>query len=122
MQRAVMRMPRNILLQFHRMTTSCPCLAEAVQSERSSVAGVFLLIGAQPLVIAVIVLQSSWRVSLDELRLRAGPAEAVKQVGPRVAGILGGKGGGRPGMYSGKATLLERRQEAVALLQASTDG
>ena len=52
----------------------------------------------------------------DELYYRAGPAEAVKQLGPGIASVLGGKGGGRPGMYSGKATLLERRQEAEASL------
>ena len=47
--------------------------------------------------------------------------EAVKQLGPRIAGVMGGKGGGRPGMYSGKATQLERRREAKALLQTSAD-
>ncbi len=54
--------------------------------------------------------------------LNAGPADAVKHLGPDIAGVLGGKGGGRPGMYSGKATLLQRRQEAAELLHMQQNG
>lgn len=40
-------------------------------------------------------------------------ADAVKRVGPDVAQILGAKGGGRPGLYQGKALLNAAGIEAV---------
>ncbi len=40
--------------------------------------------------------------------LLAGPAGVVKQAGPEVAALLGGRGGGRPGRFQGKAASLER--------------
>ena len=52
----------------------------------------------------------------------AGPADAVQQLGAGIASILGGKGGGRPGMYSGKATQLEQREEAALSLHTLKDG
>lgn len=47
----------------------------------------------------------------------AGPPEPVKAVGPAVAEVLGGRGGGPPGVFQGKATQLERRAEALSLVK-----
>ena len=35
----------------------------------------------------------------------------------RVAGVLGGKGGGRKGRYQGKASHMENRQQAEELVR-----
>ncbi len=43
-------------------------------------------------------------------------ADAVKRAGPKVAEALGVKGGGRPGLYQGKAASLEKVAEAKAAL------
>ncbi|XP_009894207.1 PREDICTED: alanyl-tRNA editing protein Aarsd1-like, partial [Charadrius vociferus] len=51
------------------------------------------------------------------LFLLAGPAEAVENLGPRVAELLGGKGAGKRGRFQGKATKMSRRGEVQALLQ-----
>ncbi|XP_075418009.1 alanyl-tRNA editing protein Aarsd1 isoform X1 [Tenrec ecaudatus] len=51
------------------------------------------------------------------LFLLAGPAEAVENLGPRVAEVLEGKGAGKKGRFQGKATKMSRRAEAQALLQ-----
>ncbi|XP_068274587.1 putative protein PTGES3L isoform X1 [Nyctibius grandis] len=51
------------------------------------------------------------------LFLLAGPVEAVENLGPRVAELLGGKGAGKRGRFQGKATKMSRRGEAQALLQ-----
>lgn len=44
----------------------------------------------------------------------------LQAVGRRVAELLGGRGGGRPPMFQGKATTLRRRHEAVAALSNAT--
>ncbi|XP_062451769.1 alanyl-tRNA editing protein Aarsd1-like isoform X1 [Rhea pennata] len=51
------------------------------------------------------------------LFLLAGPVEAVENLGPRVAELLGGKGAGKRGRFQGKATRMSRRGEVHALLQ-----
>ncbi|XP_029820322.1 LOW QUALITY PROTEIN: alanyl-tRNA editing protein Aarsd1 [Manacus vitellinus] len=51
------------------------------------------------------------------LFLLAGPAEAVENLGPRVAELLGGKGAGKRDRFQGKAAKMSRRGEVEALLQ-----
>ncbi|XP_054252723.1 alanyl-tRNA editing protein Aarsd1-like isoform X2 [Indicator indicator] len=51
------------------------------------------------------------------LFLLAGPVEAVENLGPRVAELLGGKGAGKRGRFQGKASKMSRRGEVQALLQ-----
>ncbi|NWY54324.1 AASD1 protein, partial [Chionis minor] len=51
------------------------------------------------------------------LFLLAGPVEAVENLGPRVAELLGGKGTVKRGRFQGKATKMSRRGEVQALLQ-----
>jgi Ser-tRNA(Ala) deacylase AlaX len=46
----------------------------------------------------------------------------VPAAGRKVADILGGRGGGSGRMFQGKATTLSRRIEALASLQATTQG
>ncbi len=53
----------------------------------------------------------------DGFFLVAGPEARVAAVGPRVAEVLGGLGGGGKGMFQGKAADLARRAEALALLE-----
>lgn len=53
----------------------------------------------------------------DGFFLLAGPEELVSAVGPEVAALLGGKGGGGKGMFHGKAGDLARRGGAVAWLE-----
>ncbi len=50
--------------------------------------------------------------------LATGPETGVStaELGPRVAEILGGRGGGSPGFFQGKASRLSRHPEAVVLL------
>ena len=83
-------------------------------------AGVFLLTGALSPAATIAMLCRITQGSHPDVCC-AGPVEAVKQLGPQIAGVMGGKGGGRPGMYSGKVTQLELRREAEALLQTSAD-
>ena len=106
------------------LTSSYNAPAEAIGSKRKDVAGVFLLTGAprSSLVIAIVSHKDAVEQQRHELSRNAGPADAVKHLGPDIAGLLGGKGGGRPGMYSGKATLLERREQATNLLHTLKDG
>ncbi|XP_058295634.1 alanyl-tRNA editing protein Aarsd1-like [Hylobates moloch] len=42
---------------------------------------------------------------------------AVEALGPRVAEVLEGKGAGKKGCFQGKATKMNQRAEAQALLQ-----
>jgi hypothetical protein len=49
-------------------------------------------------------------------------AEEVASAGPRAAGVLVGQGGGRPGMFQGKAERMERAREALAQLWGLRDG
>ena len=51
--------------------------------------------------------------------LTAGPDSGldVSQVGPALAEMLGGRGGGRGSIFQGKATRLDRRKEALRLLE-----
>lgn len=49
--------------------------------------------------------------------LLAGEEAAVATLGPQVASLLEGKGGGRKGIYQGKAAALERRVEAYKLIR-----
>ncbi|KAJ7396367.1 Alanyl-tRNA editing protein Aarsd1 [Pitangus sulphuratus] len=51
------------------------------------------------------------------LFLLAGPVEAVENLGPRVAELLGGKGAGKRDRFQGKAAKMSRRGEVQALLQ-----
>ncbi|XP_027601482.2 alanyl-tRNA editing protein Aarsd1-like [Pipra filicauda] len=51
------------------------------------------------------------------LFLLAGPVEAVENLGPRVAELLGGKGAGKRDRFQGKAAKMSRRGEVEALLQ-----
>uniref|UniRef100_A0A8D2P5L8 Threonyl/alanyl tRNA synthetase SAD domain-containing protein n=1 Tax=Zosterops lateralis melanops TaxID=1220523 RepID=A0A8D2P5L8_ZOSLA len=51
------------------------------------------------------------------LFLLAGPVEAVENLGPRVAELLGGKGARKRGRFQGKAAKMSRRGEVQALLQ-----
>ncbi len=50
------------------------------------------------------------------LFLLQGPADRVQTLGPRIADLLGGKGGYQNGRYRGKATRCDRLSDAVALL------
>ena len=49
----------------------------------------------------------------------AGPESRcdVAAIGPEVAALLGGRGGGRAGLFQGKAGSFEQWQEALELLQ-----
>lgn len=49
----------------------------------------------------------------------AGPAPRVADAGPKVAGLLAGRGGGVKGIFQGKAQKLERRGDAVAMLKGA---
>ncbi|KAL5508833.1 hypothetical protein EMCRGX_G004088 [Ephydatia muelleri] len=49
--------------------------------------------------------------------LLAGEEAAVATLGPQVAALLEGKGGGRKGVYQGKAAALERREEVYTLIR-----
>jgi len=49
-------------------------------------------------------------------------AGEVASAGPRAAGVLVGLGGGRPGMFQGKAERVERAREALAQLRGLHDG
>jgi Ser-tRNA(Ala) deacylase AlaX len=46
----------------------------------------------------------------------------LNRLGPRVAEILGGRGGGAGAVFQGKAASLDRRDEAVALLNTERAG
>jgi len=52
----------------------------------------------------------------------AGQASSIDlgAAGPRIADVLGGRGGGRPPVYQGKAPNLDRRGEALEILRDST--
>lgn len=52
-----------------------------------------------------------------KLDLFLPPVEAVENLGPRVAELLGGKGAGKRGRFQGKATKMSQRGEVQALLQ-----
>ena len=45
-------------------------------------------------------------------------AGRVAELGPRVAAALAGQGGGRPGLFQGKASRLDRAADAFVLLQS----
>lgn len=47
----------------------------------------------------------------------SGPAEVVAELGPQVAKILQGRGGGGKGRYQGKAEKIGARAEALAMLE-----
>ena len=49
--------------------------------------------------------------------LLSGPAEKVKCLGPKVATLLGGRGGGRNGRFQGRVKNLSALSQAKALLQ-----
>ena len=53
----------------------------------------------------------------EGLFLLAGPPDSVKKAGGPVAGIFGGRGGGRPGRYQGKAAFLEKAPEALEVMK-----
>mmetsp|Transcript_22739 Transcript_22739/g.70826 ORF Transcript_22739/g.70826 Transcript_22739/m.70826 type:complete len:309 (-) Transcript_22739:45-971(-) len=47
----------------------------------------------------------------------SGPQELVSELGPRVAQVLEGRGGGGKGRYQGKAEKISARGEALAVLR-----
>jgi len=51
----------------------------------------------------------------DGVFLLVGDADRVAELGPKVADVLEGRGGGR-GRFQGKATRMDRREELLALL------
>ena len=51
-----------------------------------------------------------------------GPPDVVAGLGPRVAAVLDGRGGGRKGMYQGKCKQLNKRRDVEALLRAEVAG
>jgi misacylated tRNA(Ala) deacylase len=51
--------------------------------------------------------------------LLQGPPELVKAVGPAVLQKINGKGGGRPGRMQGKASALQRAEEARQLIEGA---
>lgn len=51
----------------------------------------------------------------EGLFLLLGPADWVRAHSSAVSELLGGRGGGPPGVFQGKATRLDRRAEAAAL-------
>jgi len=53
------------------------------------------------------------------LMLLAGPANVVSSVSTEVSRILAAKGGGRPGLFQGRATALNHRDDALAYLKAT---
>ena len=57
-----------------------------------------------------------WHRRKLEACYHAGPADAVQRLGLSIAATLRGKGGGRPGMYSGKGTRLEAREEGCSFI------
>ncbi|XP_015759085.1 PREDICTED: alanyl-tRNA editing protein Aarsd1-like [Acropora digitifera] len=48
--------------------------------------------------------------------LLVGEEKQVSQIGPKIASVLEGKGGGKKGRYQGKANTLKARKEAEELL------
>lgn len=52
----------------------------------------------------------------DGLFMVVGPEETVSRVGPAVAGILQGRGGGRGGIFQGRARALSLWSEAVGIM------
>jgi len=52
--------------------------------------------------------------------LLAGDPDATTKLGPAVAKLLGGKGGGRAGKFNGRFTSLAALPEALALLEPPT--
>ena len=46
-----------------------------------------------------------------------GPAGRVSSVGPKVAKLLEGRGGGKGGRFQGKASRLEHRAQALSLFR-----
>jgi len=50
-----------------------------------------------------------------------GPKELVKTVGPEVAKILEGRGGGKNGRFQGKANRIERRHEVLKYLNTKSN-
>ena len=51
------------------------------------------------------------------LFLLAGPPDIVKELGPVVAEVVEGRGGGSPGRFQGKATRLENTEDALEFLR-----
>ena len=51
------------------------------------------------------------------LFLMTGPPDAVSELGPVVAEVLEGRGGGAKGRYQGKAQRLENLEDAIQFLQ-----
>ena len=49
--------------------------------------------------------------------LLVGPEEEVKRLGPEVAGLLHGRGGGKGGIFQGKCDRLDSLEDAVNLLR-----
>jgi Ser-tRNA(Ala) deacylase AlaX len=56
--------------------------------------------------------------------LAAGPDSGIDlaELGPRVCDLLSGRGGGRAPIFQGKASRLDRREQAVELIRATRAG
>jgi len=54
--------------------------------------------------------------SQEGVFLLIGPPDRVSALGPRIAEVLGGRGGGARGRFQGKGSRLDRAAEAAALL------
>jgi misacylated tRNA(Ala) deacylase len=47
----------------------------------------------------------------------SGPEEVVSRLGPQIANVLDGKGGGRKGRYQGKANKISARAAAEKIVR-----
>lgn len=65
----------------------------------------------------VIVLAVSQAQENEGIFLLAGPAAFIAQHGKQLAQVINGKGGGRNGVFQGKAKALGRLDEMVAMLK-----
>ncbi|KAK9817056.1 hypothetical protein WJX72_008928 [[Myrmecia] bisecta] len=54
--------------------------------------------------------------------LMVGPPELIKAAGGKAAAAMGGKGGGRPGLYQGKASNVEKASHAADVLKVAFAG
>lgn len=58
----------------------------------------------------------------DTMFMLAGPPESVSALGPQVAGLLGGRGGGARGRYQGRIGSLDRIGAVISLLTGGALG
>ena len=65
----------------------------------------------------VIIAAAPAENSTEGTFLIMGPAALVKVAGAAYGEVVVGRGGGRPGVYQGKATKLDQHEKAVAVAQ-----